>query len=213
MNINEQNKEIIMSSSVILCQKLMRGHLTRKRLLSTKDNMSLERLNKLLDAYNYFYTVKEEINEDFSENKKHKKIRNINFPSEISENLVKFYKFKQTGIMGTWNTDVGDIQIQEKRCEVKGFMSDGPSSFGPDEKWDWIYFVDCKDFLNKHFQIYEIKLSNSSEMWKQLKVSKTQTFYDQCVEKRRPRLTFKEIQSQLPEECKLIFSGPISHLF
>jgi hypothetical protein len=210
---SKQKYEDSITRSTIVCQRMMRAHLTRKRLLSTKDNMSLQRLNKLLDAYNYFYTVKEEINEDFGDNKKHKKIRNINFPSEISENIVKFYKAKQTGIMGTWNTDVGDIQIHDKRCEVKGFMSDGPSSFGPDEKWDWIYFVDCKDFLNKYFQIYEIKLSNNSEGWKQLKVNKTQTFYDQCVEKRRPRLTFKEIQSQLPEECKLIFSGPISALF
>ena len=50
-------------------------------------------------------------------------------------------------------------------------MSDGPSSFGPTEAWDIIYFVNCKKFLDKKFKIYEIKLSNKSEIWRNIRIS------------------------------------------
>jgi hypothetical protein len=61
-----------------------------------------------------------------------------------------------------------------KRIEIKGFMSDGPCSFGPEERWDWIYFVDCKNCLEKQFSVYEIKLSNKSDKWRNIIVSGTE---------------------------------------
>lgn len=78
--------------------------------------------------------------------------------------------------MPSWNTDKGDLVINKKnipfyQIEVKGFMSDGPSSFGPTENWDCIYFVDCKDFVCKKFKVYEIRLSNKSEIWENIRIS------------------------------------------
>jgi hypothetical protein len=96
-----------------------------------------------------------------------KKIRNENFPSHISENLVKFalnnIKYINSDEKVTWNTSVGDLEYKNKRIEVKGFISDGPSSFGPTEKWDTIYFVDAKKIRDKKIIIYEVLLSNIDE--------------------------------------------------
>ena len=50
-------------------------------------------------------------------------------------------------------------------------MSDGPTSFGPSESWDYIYFVDCMDFENMNFKVYEIRLSNIHHTWKNIKIS------------------------------------------
>ena len=108
---------------------------------------------------------------------KHKLWRNDNFPSHISENICKFAIFKKYGIMPTWNTSKGDLQILINntiiQIEVKGFMSDGPSSFGPTENWDVLFFVDCKNFENKEFKVYEINLSNECDIWKNIIIKGT----------------------------------------
>ena len=100
--------------------------------------------------------------------------------------------------------------------EVKGsidLLNGGPSSYGPTENWDEIYFVDAVENNDKIYTIYQVKLSSTSEKWKNITVSKTQTFADQCLLGRRPRLTFKELRSQLGEDCKLFFRGHLSEMF
>jgi hypothetical protein len=78
--------------------------------------------------------------------------------------------------MPCWDTDKGDIIINKKhifkQIEVKGFMSIGPSSFGPTEKWDFLYFVDGQDIKNKKFKVYEVKLSNKNEFFRNINMSK-----------------------------------------
>ena len=64
-----------------------------------------------------------------------KKIRSPNFPSEISENLVKLGLFKNYRIAPNWNTKSGDLELFSKKLEIKAFLSNGPSSFGPNESW------------------------------------------------------------------------------
>jgi len=59
-----------------------------------------------------------------------------NFPSHISENIVKFALFKKYNIMPNWDTKTGDLDLFNLKIEVKGFSSTGPSSFGPTEEWD-----------------------------------------------------------------------------
>lgn len=97
-----------------------------------------------------------------------------------------------------------------KQLEVKGFMSTGPLSFGPKEPWDYIYFVDALRTLDKYYKVYEIKNSNLD--FHCLKVSKSETFGDQCIQGRRPRFTFNSIKEQLGKHVKLIFQGDISNL-
>ena len=60
------------------------------------------------------------------------------------------------------------------------------------------------------YKVYEIKKSNID--FHNLKVSKTETFGDQCIQGRRPRLVFSSIKEQLGENVKLIFEGNITEL-
>jgi hypothetical protein len=148
-------------------------------------------------------------------------IRHLNFPSEISENITKFAYFKKYGNMPSWDTDKGDLTLRKPgdrllRFEVKGsldLINGGPSSFGPSEEWDSIFFVDAKGTLEKVYTVYEIRVSNHSDLWKGLQVSSKQTFSDQCVEGRRPRMKFQNIINQLPiDKWSIIFNGSIYDL-
>ena len=195
-------------NKIILIQKVIKGFLVRKNNRKLKDNFTFEIIDLLLDKYNEKIQFNIEINNKL----KNKKLRNENFPSEISENIVKFALLKKYKICPNWDTSSGDLELLNKKLEVKGFMSEGPSSFGPSEKWNYIYFVDCKKHFNKFFIVYEIKLSNDHNIWKNLKINSSQTFSDQCLQKRRPRITFDQIYKQIPDYCKIIFNGYLSEL-
>tara|TARA_B100000424_G_scaffold269391_1_gene266234 strand:+ start:2506 stop:3117 length:612 start_codon:yes stop_codon:yes gene_type:complete len=196
-------------------QKLWRGYNTRNKLSSSTDNMSHELLMELLKKYNDNLVFTENFNKLLSK----KKVRNENFPSHISENIAKFAIFKKYKIMPCWDTDKGDIIISKlnlfKQIEVKGFMSDGPSSFGPTENWDWIYFVDARDTRNSQFKVYEIKLSNTSEVFRSIKLNKKETYGEIADNNQRGKLRgcFEKIfKPQLENNCNLIFDGHISQL-
>jgi len=200
-------------NSIIKLQSVVRGMIVRDKLRSLKDGMNLDILEKCIDVYNDTIRSENNINKSL----KNKKIRLSNFPSHISENIAKFAIFKKYNIMPSWDTDKGDLvlslnDLHTIRMEVKGSvnLSNGPPTFGPTENWDYIYFVDGVNTFDKKYKVYEIKLSNTSELWKNLMVNKNQTFQDQCREKRRPRLTFRDLQNQLQNHCKLIFNGNIS---
>jgi hypothetical protein len=118
--------------------------------------------------------------------------------------------------MPCWDTDNGDLTLLNKKLEIKGFMSSGPSSFGPTENWDWIYFIDCKDCLHKNFKIYEIKLSNNSSIWRNIIISKKAGTYGQIADaNKRGQLRgefYRIFKPQIEEYCKLIFNGNINEL-
>jgi hypothetical protein len=59
------------------------------------------------------------------------------------------------------------------------------------------------------FILYKVNLKKSSEEWNNIKVNKTQTFKDQCVQGRRPRITWKELHKQIENYSKIIFNGNI----
>jgi len=213
-NEETNNKNPKNNTENIKIQSWWRGCNIRRKFITLDDGMSFQLLNKCIDSY--IITIKNE--RIINKNLKKKKIRLSNFPSHISENIAKFAIFKKYGIMPNWDTDKGDLLIDKttniKRCEVKGSidLSNGPPTFGPTEEWDYIYFVDGVDNHIKKYKVYEIKLSNKSETWKNIKVNKTETYFDQCIQKRRPRITFKELKKQLGDKCKLIFDGHVSEL-
>jgi len=200
--------------NIINIQRLFRGYCSRKQLIKLTDGMTFNTLNICID--NYIDTIANEKQINTVLNKK--KIRLSNFPSHISENIAKFAIAKKYKIMPNWDIEKGDIVIDKLdkpiRCEIKGSinLSNGPPTFGPTEEWDYIYFVDGIENHNKIYKVYEIKLSNNSDIWKNIKISNQQTYYDQCLQKRRPRLAFKDIQSQLGKYCNVIFHGHISEL-
>lgn len=182
-------------------------------LATPSDHYSFEIMNVCLDKYNRDLQFNANLNRLMSKKKK----RNENFPSDISENIAKFAIFKKYGIMPCWDTDKGDLVIQKmglfKQLEIKGFMSGGPSSFGPTESWDILYFVDARDCVHKNFKVYEIKLSNKNKIFRNIKLSKKETYGDIADSGRRPRGCFDTLfQPQLGTYCELIFDGNISEL-
>ena len=201
----------------IVIQKNWRGFQIRYTLKTIQDSMTPDLLVQCINSYNSVIQSEIQINKHL----KHKKIRTSNFPSHISENIVKFLYCKKYNVMPTWDTKVGDLCINNDYCkplkiEVKGSINlfNGPPTFGPKESWDIIYFVDGKDTFKKKYKIYEIKLSNISETWRNMKVNKNQTYQDQCLQNRRPRSTFKNILDQIGcNNYSLVFDGHITELF
>ena len=161
---------------------------------------------------NNMYRFYDEINEHL----RNKKVRKSNYPSEITENIVKFSIKKYYGIMPIWETKNGDLQLDYMKLEVKGSIdleNGGPTSFGPLESWNRIYFVNCKYHHELKFTVYEIKLSNSSYIWKNIKLNKLETYEQQCIQKRRPRILFRELIKQIPQKyIKIIFDDYIDKL-
>lgn len=209
------NYLISMNPALVKTQALYRGYILRKHNKILNDNFDINLLKKCINVY------KNTINNEKNANKKlkNKKIRLSNFPSHISENIAKFAICHKYKIMPLWDTDKGDLIIKKnnifRRIEVKGSinLNNGPCTFGPKEEWDCIYFIDGLEFEKDIYKIYECKLSNKSDIWKNIKVNKTQTYEEQCLQKRRPRITFAELQKQLNSNCSKIFEGNLDELF
>lgn len=195
-----------METKIIALQRWVRGYLCRRRLSSLRDRMTLRIVLDLLHRYKQQCALINHLHEKLDS----KKIRKPNFPSEISENLVKFILGAHYGIMPSWDTPTGDLHQGCIRIEVKAFSSTSPTTFGPTEAWDRIYFLDATRFQQDIFRLYECRLSHGHPLWQCLKVNRSETFQDHCRQGRRPRLRFEEILSQLgSERCSLIFDGVI----
>jgi len=188
---------------IVHLQKHVRGYLCRKHLRQSKDHMTFSIVAELLKKHISHYYDIVALNNQL----KKKRIRHVNFPSEVSENIVKFVLYRKYRIMPTWDTDWGDLQCANLMIEVKAFSSTGPTSFGPTEKWDRIYFLDARGFIHSFFKVYECRLKNTDPVWQRLRVNKTETYGDQCQQKRRPRLCFHDLKEQLGRHCTLLFEG------
>ena len=193
-------------------QSCWRGFSLRKHFKQQNDNYSYAILLTCINQYLTELNFTRKINNKLSV----KKRRNPNMPSDISENIAKFAIAMKYNVMPCWDTDKGDIVIHKKnlfkQIEVKSFMSNGPTSFGPCS-WDWLYFVDARDIRNLKFKVYEVKLSNNSPTFRNILVNKTETFGQQIDQGRRPRGVFDNIfKPQLAHHCKLIFHGHVSNL-
>lgn len=163
--------------------------------------MSVER--NLLSNYYYHYREQCKIVSELKKIYNDDKGRNPNFPECVSE-------FFAREICNATRAKTGDLERKGLRIEVKCFASDGPISFGPNENWDIIIFVDAMEAGKVAFLIY--KISNTDKVWREIKVNKSQTFLDQCEEKRRPRISFSSLYKQLPTpEC--VFFCSIDSIF
>ncbi len=187
-------------------RKIITGYLCRYKLYKMYNIMSVKVMYKLFNLYKKYVTSLQEINKTCPI-----KIRMPNFPSEISETIVA-YVFKYTYGHGVRWSPVGDlISNGGIKIEVKCFSSNGPSSFGPTEAWDWLYFVDTRNIIkHNHILVYELRKSNASQDWMSIKFNKTETFAEQIKKGRRPRISFSELSKQI--KFSLIFNGDISNL-
>lgn len=141
-----------------------------------------------------------------------------NFPEFLSENLVKLMILKKDSSSDVCRAKdikrAGDLYSNtEGRIEVKCFSSKGPISFGPNEPWDTIYFLDASDCANGNYTCYKICLDSKSDVIQNLKVSSTETFFQQTKNKRRPRITWEIIESQVPKSyIHIVFKGHLDQV-
>jgi hypothetical protein len=152
-------------------------------------------------------------------------IRYPNMPEDISENMVKFIIHTQVGdttskwvkaIKAKGKTLSGDlVSEKEGTQECKCFTSDGPPSFGPKEKWNVIYFLDARKWLDDSFECWRIPLANDSAEWKAIKMNKkkNETHEDQSNQGRRPRITWESLYPQISAHCTKIYSGSFEGIF
>lgn len=174
------------------------------------NELSIVDIFTLLNHFTTYCKKRIEIYKDMN-----KKQRQPNFPEDISENIVRFIIEKLEKINVSWNTTSGDLMIinTKEKIEVKCFSSTGPTSFGPTEKWDYLYFLDAIDFINMNFKCYKISLSNDNDIWKNIKINKKETFNEQCVQGRRPRIQYSSLKSLIPiEYITEIFNGNLKIL-
>ena len=143
------------------------------------------------------------------------KVRLPSIPEDISENIVKFIIHnKLHDTTSRWNCKKGDLQSQkEGKQECKCFTSDGPPSFTPSSEWDVIYFLDARKWLIDNFILYKVSLKRTSDEWKNIKVSKLQTFEDQTKQGRRPRITWEALKPQIEPYCKKVYEGIFEDIF
>jgi hypothetical protein len=170
-------------------------------------SFSKEQLKQSLDTYM-----------NYRQNCMKQGVRLPNFPEHISENLVKFMIMNHNP-----NTDVcwaKDINVSgdlfsntEQRIEVKCFSSDGPITFGPNEPWDNIYFLDARDCVNGNYTCYRVGLKSTSDVISNLRINSKQTFGHHCKSNRRPRLSWKLLKEQIPSSfMRIIFKGHVKRI-
>ena len=142
------------------------------------------------------------------------KVRLPCIPEDISENLIKhIIHNKLNDKTSRWDCK-GDLQSQkEGKQECKCFTSDGPPSFTPSSDWDVIYFLDARNWLNDKFILHKVSLKRTSPEWKNIKVSKTQTFDDQTKQGRRPRITWESLYPQIEQYCNKVYEGTFDDIF
>ncbi len=143
------------------------------------------------------------------------KVRLPCIPEDISENIIKqIIHNKLNDKTSRWDCKKGDLQSEkEGKQECKCFTSDGPPSFTPSSDWDVIYFLDARNWLNDTFILYRISLKRTSPEWKNIKISKTQTFEDQTKQGRRPRITWESLYPQIKSYCTKVYEGNFDDIF
>jgi len=138
--------------------------------------------------------------------------RRPNLPEYISENIILIFIEEFEKIKCIRNTyskgDLTKYDPQPKLCEVKAFVSEGPISFGPTEKWDCIYFLDMRLIFKGIVSIYIV--DHPETFFYRIQMNARQSFRDQIDEKRRPRITFEKLKKQVGVE--LLYAGEIYYL-
>ena len=165
---------------------------------------------QIFELFNIFIEYYNKI-KTFSINNKIK-IRMPNFQEGLSENIIRLF-IKNYENINCECSKTGDLIKQNNiKVEVKCFSSIGPTSFGPTEKWDEIYFLDATEFNKNFFKIFKCELSNNSITWNNIQINKNQTFLDMCNQRKRTRLSFSSIKTQLKNNIIKIYEGNLENI-
>lgn len=138
-------------------------------------------------------------------------VRRYGMRMELSENIVKFAIRRAGDESCTWGCKVGDLRsVVEGIQEVKSVTAiDSPTSFGPTQPWNVIYFLDASNWRTDLLIIYRIPLPNTHPFWKTLPMNKKETKGDQSDSKRRPRTIWNTtIKPLLAEQFPEFVSAP-----
>jgi hypothetical protein len=146
--------------------------------------------------------------------KRSKLIRQINMPEYISENVIRLAIISECeDLINCRTADKGDLVCKSGKIECKCFTSDGPISFGPKESWTHLFIMDARNIeINEPCKIYRINLKNTDKKWKNIWVSETKTYQNQCDRGIRPRIGWDFLRPQIEEHLELIFYGHITEL-
>lgn len=141
-------------------------------------------------------------------------IRLNGLPSHVSENIIKFVVINKLGDKTcTWSCSVGDLASKDGKLECKCFTSDGPISFGPDQEWTHIYFLDARRWLEDTFVVWRVERPNTDDLWKTIKMNKKESKQDQSDSKRRPRINWEGLYPQIKEVCHKVWEGSFENIF
>ena len=154
-------------------------------------------------------------------------LRLPNPPEDITENIVKFLIRRELGDRTcVWCKGVvgktGDLfSSQGGLYEVKAFTSDGPCSFGPKKKFDCLFFLDMRRWLENHFILWRFHLSNASPLFKNIPINGMKSsMQDKCERGLRPHVCFETIYEFLHDKkdsegleiCTKIYEGTFENI-
>lgn len=67
--------------------------------------------------------------------------------------------------------------------------------------------------MNDIIILWKVNVTNDSPEWKKLKMNKTETFEEQCIQKRRPHISWDKIYGQIGHLCEKIYEGSFEGIF
>lgn len=151
-------------------------------------------------------------------------MRQQNPPEDITENIVKYIiRNYDNDASCVWCKGVdsfkklsGDLysnKYNTSAIEVKAFTSNGPSQFGPNKKFEVLYFLDMRNWLNDVMICWRVNLSSESNEFKMVKVNKTQTHIEQCEQGRRPHINWNRLYPQIKNFCVKVYEGSFEEIF
>jgi len=196
------------NTTVVDLVKLSRSELINK-CKNDNDNYTMDILTQNYNLHKNYVEKRIEINKKLGI-----KVRLPSIPEDISENIIKFIIHKNGDITSSWNCSTGDLYSSiEGKQECKCFTSNGPISFTPSSKWDIVYFLDARKWLNNNFILYKVNLKNTMDEWKNIPVNKNQCFSDQCLQGRRPRIIWDTLHEYIKSYCEKIYEGTFENIF
>ena len=70
-----------------------------------------------------------------------------------------------------------------------------------------------RKWLEDTFTLWKINVNDESGAWQQVKMNKTQTNEEQCLEKRRPHISWDRLYPQLQDHTTKIYEGSFENIF
>jgi len=167
-------------------------------------------LRKLVRAHQLYARVREDVGCG---------VRKPLVPEDVTENLVRMYIDRVEGRECWWGKAAGvsgDLMVvcggqASLKVEVKGFTNgSGPLTFGPKNRFDELWFVDAHELVTARglVKLYKAPLAFESSEIQAIRVNRKERFADQCVQGRRPKVSFQKFVSEVGEEnVQLVYEG------